>query len=99
MVRKMSAQAARDNFGELISSVHFTKEPVIVEKKGKPYAALISADQLEAFLEFTAANAWSEIDRMRAANADVDPIEALALVTDEVDAVRHARKTSLKRAS
>jgi prevent-host-death family protein len=39
LTRRISAKEARDNFGDLLGSVHYGKQPVIVEKKGKPSQA------------------------------------------------------------
>lgn len=49
MVRRISAQEARDRFSELIGSVRFSQEPVIVERRGQPYAVLISPEQFARF--------------------------------------------------
>jgi prevent-host-death family protein len=97
MVRKMSAQIARDNFGELISSVHFTKEPVVIEKKGKPYAALVDTEQFEAFLKFRSDQAWEAIERVRALNQDVDPDGAYSIITSEVEEDRREQREARKR--
>lgn len=88
MVRKLSAQQARDNFGELISSVYFTKEPIIVEKRGKPYAVLVSPEAYEIIRAQEAQRAWAEIHHLREANKHFDPDDVLRDVTEEVEAVR-----------
>lgn len=98
MVRRMSAQQARDNFGELISSVYFTKDPVIIEKNGKPYATLVSSEQYQEFVNFRAARAWEAVDRIREVNADIDPDEGYAMVTEMVEEVRRERREAARRA-
>ena len=45
--RRMSVREARANFGDLLGSVHYTKEPVIVEKQGRPFAVVISTEDFE----------------------------------------------------
>jgi prevent-host-death family protein len=92
MTRTMTAQEARDNFGELLDSVHYTKEPVLVQKRGKPFAFVLSADEWQDFIDYRAAKAWERLDRIAAQNADMDPDDVLALVTEEVEAVRKERR-------
>jgi prevent-host-death family protein len=87
LVRRMSAKDARANFGELLGSVYYTKEPVVVEKKGKPYAVLISPEQYE-ILHREKERAWATVDRIRERNADKTEEEIAADVTAEVEAVR-----------
>lgn len=87
MITKMSAREARANFSELLGRVYYTKEPVIVEKKGKPFAVVISPEQYQTLQEVLA-GAWARVDQVRARNADKDPDEVVADVTAEVEAVR-----------
>jgi prevent-host-death family protein len=42
MVRMMSTHEARANFGDLLGSVYYTGEPVMVARKGRPMAVLVS---------------------------------------------------------
>lgn len=46
MSRTVSAYKARTNFGEILDEVRYRKEPVIVEKNGRPAAVIID---LEAY--------------------------------------------------
>jgi prevent-host-death family protein len=85
--RRMSARDARANFSDLLGLVHFTKEPVIVEKKGRPYAVVISLEDF-AKLEAEREKAFAVIDRVRNRNADKEPAGVLRDVTEEVEAVR-----------
>ena len=96
VVRRMSSKEARANFSELLGSVYYTKEPVIVEKKGKPYAVLISPEQF-ARLEQVRERAWAAIDQLRERNEDKDPDEVLRDVTDVVEQVRQERYQRRKR--
>lgn len=50
MARRVSAREARAHFAELTDRVRYTGEPVIVEKQGQPFVALVSLqdfDELE----------------------------------------------------
>jgi len=48
MARRVSAREARAQFAELTDRVRYTGEPVIVEKQGRPFVAVVSLDDLEA---------------------------------------------------
>lgn len=47
MTKRMSVREARATFSDLTNGVFYTKEPVIVEKKGRPVAVLISLEEYE----------------------------------------------------
>jgi prevent-host-death family protein len=45
---KISAKEARDRFSEVVNRAAFGKERVVVTKNGKPVAALVPIEDLEA---------------------------------------------------
>jgi antitoxin YefM len=83
-VKRISVAQARANFSDLLGGVYYSKEAVMVERKGKPFAVVISPEDFERLQE----QAWKTVDRVRERNADKDPDEVLADVTAEVEAVR-----------
>src|SRR5688572_9015253 len=89
-VRRMSTRDARANFSELLGLVYYTKEPVVVERKGKPYAVVISPDQY-AMLEKELEQSWQTLQQVQAQNAEKDPKEVLRDVTEVVETVRRKR--------
>ncbi|MBP1779014.1 MAG: Antitoxin Phd YefM, type toxin-antitoxin system [candidate division NC10 bacterium] len=92
MVKRMSAKEARDRFAEILGQVHYGKDTVIVEKQGKPVAAVIGLERYEELLR-----AWEApfgvLDRVAAKNAEVDPAQVQADVAEAVAAVRAAART------
>ncbi len=86
--RKMSARDARANFGDLLGSVYYTKEPVIIEKKGRPVAVVINPQDFEVLRKQKQDEAWAAVEEVRQRNADKDPDEVLRDVTAETEAVR-----------
>ena len=86
-MRTMSVRDARANFSELLGSVYYTNNPIVVEKKGKPYAVVISPRQYER-LKLEEERDWMLIDNLRAKNADKDPDEVYKEVTKIVEEVR-----------
>lgn len=63
------------------------REPVIIKKKGRPFAVVISPEEYQA-IQKEREQAWSVIDRIRGRNADKDPEEVEKDVTAAVEAVR-----------
>jgi len=89
-MRRMSTKDARANFSELLGLVYYTKEPVVVERKGKPFAVVISPDQY-AMLEKELERSWQALQHVQDQNADKDPDEVLRDVTEVVETVRQKR--------
>jgi prevent-host-death family protein len=45
----MSTKEARASFADLLGLAYYTKEPVIVEKKGKPMAVVVNPTDFEEY--------------------------------------------------
>jgi prevent-host-death family protein len=64
MTKKISAREARTRFAEITDRVRYTGEPVIVEKQGRPFVAVVSLDDLtevERVREQRAANRFTAL--------------------------------------
>lgn len=93
MVKTVSSAQARASFGEMLNTVYYTKEPVIVEKKGKAMAVLVSPELFQRLVAEDARD-WATIQEVSRRNADQDPKAVFDLVTKEVEAVRRDRATT-----
>jgi prevent-host-death family protein len=71
LVKHMSSREARANFADLLGSVYYSGEAVVVEKKGKPVAVMISPAAYQAWQE-SAARDGAVGEEVRADNADRD---------------------------
>lgn len=98
VTKTMSVREARANFSDLLGLVHYTKEPVIVERKGKPFAVVISPEQYETIRQGIE-GAWATIEKVQERNADQDPDEVLQDVTAVVEAVRQERHAKRQQAA
>ena len=101
-VRTMSAQQAWASFADLLGSVYYTKEAVVVEKKGKPVAVVISPEAYERVKQQEAreeAEDWAVIERIGERNRDTDPDEVLADATAAVEEVRREMYEEQQRAA
>jgi prevent-host-death family protein len=88
VTKRMSAREARDNFSDLLGVVFYGKEPVIVERKGKPVAVVISPEQYERYEQQIDQRFREAVDELRRRNADKDPNAVLRDVTEVVEEVR-----------
>lgn len=99
--RTVSAKEARASLSELLGSVHYTKQPVIVEKNGKPFAVLVHPDWYE-LLRKQFDEAWDTLDRLmeRTSNNAPDEVERdVAAVIAEVRREHYEREQQAKRGS
>jgi prevent-host-death family protein len=90
MIRKSTAVAARQNFGDLLNQVQYRSDSVLITKDGKPVAALVDVEMFERIRrmreEFLALT-----DRLGQSYAGVDP----GIAEREIaEAVAHARKST-----
>jgi len=47
MIRRSTAVAARQNFGDLLNQVQYRSDSVLITKDGKPVAALVDVEMFE----------------------------------------------------
>src|SRR5919202_6284085 len=100
VTRRISAKEARDNFGDLLGAVRYGGEPVIVEKKGRPFAVMVSPEDFERFQQLAKEQFFETVREVQQDNKDADPSEVLRDVTEAVEAVRqeeYERKTTARR--
>ncbi|MDO8691737.1 MAG: type II toxin-antitoxin system Phd/YefM family antitoxin [Dehalococcoidia bacterium] len=95
--RRMSAREARANFADLLGLVYYNREPVIIEKRGRPFAVVINPEEYEAIRK-ERERAWAIVDKVGERNADKDPDEVLQDVTAVVEAVRQEAYDEERRA-
>jgi prevent-host-death family protein len=92
LAKRYSAQEARQSFADILGMVYYGKEPVIVEKRGKMVAAVISPEEYK-LLQQQKEQAFGVIDRIQQRNAGGEPEEVLAYVTQVIEEVRQRRET------
>ncbi len=98
MAKRISAKDARAQFSEILGRVHFGKETVIVEKQGKPMAAIIDIDLYELWQEEREAR-FGVLDEIRSKSRGKRPEEIENDIAKAVSEVRvSARQLRGKRA-
>ena len=91
MRRKVNANVARQHLGDLLDSVYYQRDEVIIERLGRPMGVLIPMERYEALLR-TRQAMFEGVDRLRAANAEVPAEEIESEVTKAVGEVRSQGK-------
>lgn len=66
MARHVSAREARARFAELTDRVRYTGEPVIVEKQGQPFVALVSLEDFDLLERLRRDRRAAEFSRLAA---------------------------------
>ena len=88
MRKTVSALKARKNLGELLEEVYYRGDQYIIERAGKPMAAVVPLSQLEAWQE-QRDDFFRTIDAVREKNQTTKP-ETIEREVEE--AVRSTRK-------
>lgn len=98
-MRIVSTKAARANFSEVVGSVYYTGEPIVVEKKGKRVAVIVSLDTFEQFQTQRSAIAdqfGRAVATLRSLNQDRSEAEVTADISNAVNEVRRARRAGIE---
>lgn len=78
----------RDNLSEILGRVKFGDEVVTIEKKGKPYAVIMSPEQYEAFQKIAKDRLFVLADKIQSRNINFNEDEVLNDITEAVKNVR-----------
>ncbi len=92
----MSAREARNNFADLLGLVYYSKEPVIVEKRGRPFVVVTSPEDYEKLLK-EREERLAVFDEIRDRNRDVTPEEAEADAAREIAALRQEKRKRARK--
>lgn len=84
----VSVTKVRDNLSEILGRVKFGEEIVTIEKKGKPYAVIMSTEQYEAYQKAAKERLFTLVDKIQSRNTQYSEEEVLKDVTNAVEEVR-----------
>lgn len=87
----MGAREARAQFADLLGQVHYGKQSVIIERAGKPMAALVPLEVVEQYVA-ARQRLFAIVDEIRQAAPELPAAEVEADVAEAVAAVRAARR-------
>jgi prevent-host-death family protein len=89
MAKHISAREARNSFADIMGSVRYGGEEVIVERSGRPMAALIPIDTYERLIAERRTR-FEVIDQIRSSLPDAPAEEIQKDVDQAIDTVRTA---------
>jgi prevent-host-death family protein len=87
MVVRMGAKEARNKFADLLGSVHYGGQVVIVERSGRPMVAVISLEMYERLIADREAR-FEVLDRIRRRVPELPIEEVEQDVAEAIAAVR-----------
>lgn len=79
MAEKVSTIDVRQRIGDLLNRVALRHDEFIIERKGKPLAALVPVERLEQMRRFARRHALDILDRQKGGQLTDDQAMALAL--------------------
>jgi prevent-host-death family protein len=88
MTNVVSVTQTRDNLSEILGRVKFGEEIITIEKKGKPYAVIISPEQYEAYQKAAKEKLFAVVEKIQSRNAQYSEEEVMKDVTEAVEEVR-----------
>ena len=91
MTKRMSVRDTCANFSDVLAQVRYGQEPIIVERKGRPVAVLISPEQWQQYQDEVRNRFFEAVDQLQERNRDADPDEVERDVTEAVEEVRRER--------
>ena len=97
MIKRIPAMTARKNFGELLESVFYRGDEVVVERAGKAMGVLIPMEQYQK-LEQQRTEALARMEALWASapattnQAEADQAAAEQDILEETQAVRHGAR-------
>jgi prevent-host-death family protein len=89
----IGAREARNKLSELLGTVRFGKEEIIMERSGKPMAALIPIETYERFIEERRIR-FEVLNAIRSHIPDISSDEIEKDISDAVTSVREGRAES-----
>jgi prevent-host-death family protein len=90
MVTEVNAVTFRQNLGEMLNQVQYRKDSIVINKDGKPVAALVDAE-LFARIRRMRERFDDLSSRIAEAYADVPQEQGMAEIDRVVSEVRHGR--------
>jgi len=90
MINEVNAVNLRRNLGEMLNQVQYRKDSIVINKDGKPVAALVDAE-LFAKIRRMRENFDELSGRIAAAYANLPAERGMAEINEAVSAVRHSR--------
>ena len=87
MAKTIGAREARSNFSQLLGEVHYGRQPVIIERSGRPMVAIIPVDEYQNLIAEREAR-FQVLEDIRRRLPDISIEEVEQDITEAIAAVR-----------
>lgn len=91
MERKLGLTEARQNFSELVEGVQYRGDTYIINRHGKPAAAVVPLNVYENWKR-QRTQFFDSVQKIQDANRDIDPDEVMRDIIEAQQAIRTANK-------
>lgn len=96
MITETSAVSFRQNLGEMLNQVQYRHDSVVINKDGKPVAALVDARLFERIRRMQA-RFDALCQRIESGFANIPESEGLAEISAAIDAERSSTRSAKKK--
>jgi prevent-host-death family protein len=98
MAEKISTMDVRARIGDLLNRVSLRQDEFIIERKGKPLAALVPIQRLEQMRQFARQHALEFLERQKGgAGEQLSDEEAMAVALEAQRSARASRRRSPRK--
>lgn len=97
MSEKVSTLDVRQRLGDMLNRVALRHDEFIIERKGKPLAALVPVYRLEQMREFARQQALEMMERQKGRNVVLPDDEAMRLANEAKRWARRSVKSGKRR--
>lgn len=94
ITNKVSAKEARDNFTDVLGMAYYGNQPVVVERKGRPFAVVINPQEYEKYEKYKQAarkRILEIVEEIQKANKGTNYAEVMRDATEAVEQIRKKR--------
>ena len=88
MTSLVNVTQVRDNLSEILGRVKFGEETVTIEKKGKPYAVIISPTEYQRYKEIAKKAFMTTVANIQEKNTNTKEKEVMKNITQITEEVR-----------
>lgn len=100
ITNKVTAKEARDNFTDVLGMAYYGNQPVIVERKGRPFAVVINPNEYEKYEKYKEAarkRILEIIEEIQKANKGANYNAVMKDATEAVEEIRKIRHARQKK--
>src|SRR5712692_3203963 len=94
-VKRVSTLEVRARIGDMLDRVALRHDEFVIERRGKPLAALVPVERIEQMRAFARQHALDFLSRQQAGGRKLSETQAMSLA---LDAQRHVRSTRRRAA-